>query len=156
MINALIAINGEEAAFSLLSDHCMLALDKLRHQPLSFFPRLERESQESFKVDELAWQWLVSNGRFQSLNEWLAWVAFTYIEDRLFWEDEAFARTLPILIEKQPHLGLVALCELKIPGHLVRSSPFSDLDQEIAQRALRGFTAADSSHHKSWPRPPFV
>ncbi len=45
---------------------------------------LRRESQESFKVDELAWQWLVSNGRFQSLNEWLAWVAFTYIEDRLF------------------------------------------------------------------------
>ncbi len=104
-----------------------------------------------FDVHRSASDWLLSDGRFQSLEAPEAWAAFAFLQSLLRYRDGDYFSELPLTILQQPQLGLPALLLLESglsdeEQFKFHASPEAiQLEETIARNAREAFLSDATS-----------
>ncbi|MCC6511346.1 MAG: hypothetical protein IT423_19750, partial [Pirellulaceae bacterium] len=136
-------VNGS-ATFATLKDSGLLEDKPVTSNTLYLLQALSKYGDPS-ELAPLATRWLLDEGRFQALDEQLAWQAKTFLGDNLAWQDAEFWRAFPKLIQEHPKLGLPALLTLEVPEVLAARPEAIELEEQIARAARDAFLSNDSS-----------
>lgn len=146
LLKSLMSINDDEAAFKLLQEGCLLHAGRVNLSTIAILVNLW-----PYDCHRIAGDWLLSDGRFQSLDAPEAWAAFAFHQNLLRYRDADYFRELPKAILQHPQLGLPALLLLDPPMSNEEQIKFLarpeaiQLEETVARNAREAFLSDASS-----------